>query len=80
MGRFETAWLAQPENLAALADLPGRWIDTVHQRRAPKMIVLDIVSHRRYVTFHMAEVAVPRQMFQKILSLIARLRAPPAPA
>jgi len=26
------------------------------------------------------EVAVPRQMFQEILSLIARLRAPPAPA
>jgi hypothetical protein len=29
--------------------------------------------------FQMAEVAVPRQMFQDILSLIARLRAPPAP-
>jgi hypothetical protein len=23
MGRFETEWLAGPENLAALADLPG---------------------------------------------------------
>ena len=41
------------------------------------MIVLDIVSHGRYVTFHMAEVAVPRQMFQEILSLIARLRHRP---
>ena len=39
-----------------------------------------VVSHGRYVTFQMAEVAVPRQMFQEILSLIARLRAPPAPA
>jgi hypothetical protein len=28
----------------------------------------------------MAEVAVPRQMFAEILSLIARLRAPSAPA
>jgi len=28
----------------------------------------------------MAEVAVPRQMFADILSLIARLRAPPGPA
>ena len=28
----------------------------------------------------LAEVAVPRQMFAEILSLIARLRAPPAPA
>src|SRR5271170_7023899 len=39
-----------------------------------------VVSHGRYVTFQLAEVAVPRQMFQNILSLIARLRAPPAPA
>ena len=39
-----------------------------------------VVSHGRYVTFQMAEVAVLRQMFQDILSLIARLRAPPAPA
>jgi hypothetical protein len=39
-----------------------------------------VVSHGRYVTFQMAEVAVPRQMFADILGLIARLRAPPAPA
>jgi hypothetical protein len=39
-----------------------------------------VVSHGRYVTFQMAEVAVPRQMFADILALIARLRAPPAPA
>ena len=38
-----------------------------------------VVSHGRYVTFQMAEVAVSRQMFAEILSLIARLRAPPAP-
>jgi hypothetical protein len=44
MGRFETKWLCRPENLAALADLPGRWIDKVHQRRPPKMIVLDMDS------------------------------------
>ena len=39
-----------------------------------------VVSHGRYVTFQLAEVAVPRQMFADILSLITRLRAPPAPA
>jgi hypothetical protein len=39
-----------------------------------------VVSHGRYVTFQMAEVAVSRQMFKEILMLIARLRAPPAPA
>jgi hypothetical protein len=39
-----------------------------------------IVRHECYVTFQLAEIAVPRQMFAGILSLIARLRAPPAPA
>jgi Transposase DDE domain group 1 len=39
-----------------------------------------VTSQGRYVTFQMAEIAVPRQMFVDILSLIARLRAPPAPA
>ena len=41
---------------------------------------IKIVSHSRYVTtFQLAEVAVPRQIFAEILSLIARLRAPLAP-
>src|SRR5262249_57357994 len=41
-----------------------------------------VVSHGRYVVFQMAEVAIPRQMFQEILRLIAELRPqrPPAPA
>ena len=39
-----------------------------------------VTSHGRYATFQMAEVAVSRQMFAEILALIARLRAPPAPA
>ena len=38
-----------------------------------------VVTHGRYVTFQMAKIAVPRQMFAEILSLIA-LQAPPAPA
>ena len=42
MGRFETEWLAGPENLAALADLPGQWIDAVHKRRQPRVVVLDM--------------------------------------
>jgi hypothetical protein len=41
MGRFETKWLSRPENVAALADLLGQWIERVHQLRPPKMIVLD---------------------------------------
>jgi hypothetical protein len=42
-----------------------------------------VVSHGRYVTFQMAEVAVLQcrgQIYQQILSLIARVRALPTPA
>jgi len=50
--------------------------------RCEKLIKIGarVISHGRYVMFQMAEVAVSRQMFKEILSLIARLRAPPAPA
>ncbi len=41
MGRFETKWLIRPENLAALADLPGQWIDKVHTRRPPRIVVIN---------------------------------------
>ena len=44
MGRFETEMLTRPENLAALADLPGHWIDAVRDRRPPKSITLDMDS------------------------------------
>ncbi len=36
-----------------------------------------VVRHGGYVTFQLAEVAVPRELFRKILSLIDGLR--PAP-
>jgi len=40
-----------------------------------------VVSHGRYTTFQIAEVAVPRQMLRdNPLSLTTRLRASPAPA
>ncbi len=44
MGRFETKWLSRPKHLAALADLPGQWIAQVHQRRPPRILVLDMDS------------------------------------
>jgi len=47
MGSFETQWLAAPENLSAIADLSGRWIDLVHGRRPPRGIVLDMDSSAR---------------------------------
>ncbi len=47
-----------------------------------KLIKVDakIIRHGRYVTFQLAEVAVPRELFRKILSLIDDLRPRPAPA
>ncbi len=44
MGRFETELLATDDNLAALDDLSGAWIDRVHRRRPPKIVVLDMDS------------------------------------
>ena len=37
-----------------------------------------VVRHSRYMTFQMAEVAVPRKLFAAILERIARLRTAPA--
>ena len=39
-----------------------------------------VVRHGRYVTFELAEVAMPRELFRKILGLIDDLRPRPAPA
>lgn len=44
MGRFETEVLTGKENLAALADLSGQWIDAVHARRPTDVVVLDMDS------------------------------------
>ena len=44
MGRFETNWLAKPENLTTLTDLSGSWIDQVAKRRSCKRVVLDLDS------------------------------------
>ena len=39
-----------------------------------------VVRHGRYVTFQLAEVAIPRSLFANILRLIDDLRRRPAPA
>jgi hypothetical protein len=39
-----------------------------------------VASHGRHVIFQMGEVAVPWQISREILSLVARLRPPPARA
>jgi hypothetical protein len=38
-----------------------------------------VISHGRSIAFQMAEVAIPRHMFQEILRLIAELRPKPTP-
>jgi hypothetical protein len=35
-----------------------------------------VIAHGRYLIFQMAEVAVPREMFGRLLDRIARLRPP----
>jgi hypothetical protein len=44
MGRFETAMLTQEENLNALTELSGRWIDQANGHTEMKKIVLDLDS------------------------------------
>ena len=44
MGRLETDWPATEENLAVLSDFSGLWIDRVHDRKEPKIIILDMDS------------------------------------
>jgi hypothetical protein len=44
MARFETELLATDKNLIALADLPGHWIDRIHERTGLKRLVLDMDS------------------------------------
>ena len=69
MARFETEVLTQPRNLMA---------------RLVKRIKTGakVVRHARYVTFQLADVAVPRKVFAAILARIrhwaAETRAGPA--
>jgi hypothetical protein len=44
MGRFETEVLTQPENLAALTNLSGKWIDRLRERRPMRELILDMDS------------------------------------
>jgi hypothetical protein len=44
MGRFETQILTQSRNLELLMNLPGEWVDRVHQRKSLKQLILDMDS------------------------------------
>ena len=66
-------------NAADLACQAGIILSPSKTQRLLK-IGAKVVRHGRYVTFQLAEVAVPRELFRKILSLIDDLRPRPAPA
>ena len=63
----------------ALPDAVEQWSLTSLREKLIK-IGAKIVRHGRYVTFQMAEVVIPRDLFADILRRIDRLRPPPAPA
>jgi hypothetical protein len=63
----------------ALPEAVKHWSLTSLREKLVK-IGAKIVTHARYVTFQMAEVAVPSQLFAEILRLIDGLRPRPAPA
>ena len=62
----------------ALPETVRHWSLTSLREKLVK-IGAKIVTHARYVTFQMAEVAVPSQLFEEILRLIEGLRPKPAP-
>ena len=63
----------------ALPEAVKQWSLTSLREKLVK-IGAKVVRHGRYVIFQMAEVAVPRELFQEILRLIDGLRRRPAPA
>jgi len=63
----------------ALPEAVAHWSLTSLREKLVK-IGAKIVTHARYVTFQMAEVAVPSRLFEEILRMIDGLRPPPAPA
>ncbi len=63
--------LARPEDAE-------RWSITTLREKLVK-IGAKVVRHGRYVTFRLAEVTVPRGLFENILRLIDGLRPAPLP-
>ena len=63
----------------ALPRTMAHWSLTTLREKLIK-IGAKMVRHGRYITLQMAEVAVTRRMFGRILSRIARLRGLPVPA
>jgi hypothetical protein len=63
----------------ALPEAVAQWSLTSLREKLIK-IGAKVVRHARYAIFQMSEVAVPQELFEKILQLIDGLRPRPAPA
>ena len=68
-----------PKATPAVPEVVEHWPLTTLREKLVK-IGAKVVRHGRYVTFQLAGVAVPRELFRRILSLIDDLRPRPAPA
>ncbi len=68
-----------PKRSLALPQVIEHWSLTTLREKLVK-IGAKIVRHGRYVTFQLAEVAMPRNLFREILRRIDELRRRPAPA
>ncbi len=65
--------------MLALPEEVEHWSLTTLREKLVK-IGAKVVRHGRYVTFQLAEVAVPRNLIREILRRIDELRRRPAPA
>ncbi len=66
------------EQKSVLPQEVEHWSLTTLRERLVK-IGAKVVRHGRYVTFQLAEIAIPRRLFAEILRLIDGLRPKPAP-
>ncbi len=67
-----------PQATWALPDEVEQWSLTTLREKLIK-IGAHVVRHGRYITFQLAEVAIPRRLFAEILCLIDGLRPKAAP-
>ncbi len=68
-----------PKEKFAVPEEVEHWSLTALREKLIK-IGAKVVAHGRYVTFQLAEVTVPRDLFRKIVRLIDNMRPNPTPA
>ncbi len=77
-GRRRRSSAVDPKEKFAVPEEVEHWSLTTLREKLVK-IGAKVMSHDRYVTFQLAEVAVPRELFRKFLRLIDGLRPAPLP-